>query len=80
MVAVCRPAAVAVYAAPVAGSPRNLVTAVVTAIEPIAGLIRVRTDALTADITPAALADLGLAVGQRVWLSVKATEVDLYPS
>ncbi len=30
------------------------------------------------DLTPAAVADLGLRPGQQVWLSAKATEVDVY--
>ena len=35
-------------------------------------------DALV-DVTPAAVAELGLGVGQRVWLTAKATEVLAYP-
>jgi molybdate transport system ATP-binding protein len=31
------------------------------------------------DLTPAAVADLGLRPGLSVWLSAKATEVDVYP-
>jgi molybdate transport system ATP-binding protein len=31
------------------------------------------------DVTPDAVADLRLAEGRSVWLSVKATEVDVYP-
>ena len=30
------------------------------------------------DVTPAAVADLGLDAGQRVWLSAKATELEVY--
>ena len=33
---------------------------------------------LVAEITPAAVADLALRVGDDVWASVKATDVDLY--
>jgi molybdate transport system ATP-binding protein len=34
---------------------------------------------LVADVTPAAVADLGLVEGGSVWASVKATEVTAYP-
>ena len=33
---------------------------------------------LVAEVTPAAVADLGLAEGSEVWASVKATEVTAY--
>ena len=33
-----------------------------------------------ADVTPAAVAELGLAPGEPVWVSVKATEVQVYPA
>jgi len=32
------------------------------------------------DVTPAAVAELGLSAGQQVWLSAKATEVVAYPA
>lgn len=37
------------------------------------------TPAPVAEITPAALADLGLREGDPVWASVKATEITTYP-
>jgi molybdate transport system ATP-binding protein len=30
------------------------------------------------DVTPAAVAELGLGAGQQVWLSAKATELEVY--
>jgi molybdate transport system permease protein len=47
--------------------------------------VRVRVDApgrpsLVAEVTPAAVAELGLAEGSEVWVSVKATEVRAYPA
>jgi molybdopterin-binding protein len=33
---------------------------------------------LVAEVTPAAVAELGLAEGSEVWISVKATEVRVY--
>lgn len=34
---------------------------------------------VVAEVTPAAAADLGLAEGSGVWLSVKATEITVVP-
>ena len=31
------------------------------------------------DVTPAAVAELALAPGREVWLSLKATELEVYP-
>jgi molybdate transport system ATP-binding protein len=79
-VAVFRPSAVSVFLDPPGGSPRNAFRALVTAIEPIGDRIRVRAGALSADITPAAAADLDLAPGREVTFTVKATEVSVYPT
>lgn len=82
-VAVFAPSAVAVYPAEDGhpGSPRNTVAAVVTALEPHGAVIRLRTDAgLSADLTPAAVADLFLEPGMPVQLSVKATTVMVHPA
>ena len=62
------------------GSPRNSWPVTVTTLEPHGDLVRVRAGDLSADITPQAVADLALAPGDSVWLTVKATEVDLYPA
>jgi molybdate transport system ATP-binding protein len=37
------------------------------------------TPSALVDITADAVADLGLVEGSAVWLSAKATEVDVYP-
>ena len=45
--------------------------------------VRVRLDGevpLVSEVTPAAVADLGLTEGEPVWASVKATEVNVYPA
>ena len=42
--------------------------------------VRPRDPEALVDITPAALASLRLDVGQRVWLTAKATEVVAYPA
>ncbi|MDJ0338464.1 ATP-binding cassette domain-containing protein [Cryobacterium sp. PH31-O1] len=62
-------------------SPRNVWSARVTGIEPGSGGVRLRTSGdpeIIAELTPAAVADLGLQLGSTVWLSVKATEVSAY--
>jgi molybdate transport system ATP-binding protein len=80
--AVFAPSAVSVFRTPPEhGSPRNLWPAVVRAMEPGPATVRLRTgDALSvaADVTPAAVAELGIAGGEDVWLAVKATEVRVY--
>lgn len=87
-VAVFAPSAVSVY--PVddghPGSPRNTFEAVVGALEPHGAVIRLRTKGerwkgeLSADLTPAAVAELELEPGTAVRLSVKATTVAVHPA
>ena len=65
------------------GSARNVWSGTVADLDRRADRVRVRVDgpvALVAEITPAALAALSLAPGERVWVSVKATEVTGYPA
>ncbi|MDJ0376908.1 ATP-binding cassette domain-containing protein [Cryobacterium sp. PH31-L1] len=80
--AVFRPASVVVQTEqPRRASPRNVWSARVTGIEPGSGGVRLRTSGdpeVIAELTPAAVADLGLQLGSTVWLSVKATEVSAY--
>lgn len=78
VVATFRPRSVAVYLDDAGGSPRNSFPAVVTDLEPIGDLIRVRSEHLNADITAPAVADLHLVPGLPVRFSVKATEVSVY--
>ncbi|MET8142387.1 ABC transporter ATP-binding protein [Sphaerisporangium sp. NPDC005288] len=77
------PAAVALYRSRPDGSPRNLWEGRIEGIERHGDNVRVHLQgpvAAFADITPAALAELDLAPGQRVWASVKATETHAYPA
>jgi molybdate transport system ATP-binding protein len=76
--AVFGPNAVSVHSSTPTGSPRNVLHGTVTALEPQANLIRVRVADLSADITPAAAAELGLAIGTAVHLAVKAAEVAIH--
>lgn len=78
VVAAFRPHAVAVYVDPPSGSPRNAFPVTVTDLHPTGDLMRVRGGGLHADITPQAVADLGLVPGMRVTFTVKATEVSVY--
>jgi molybdate transport system ATP-binding protein len=80
--AVFRPASVSVHTEqPRHASPRNVWSARVTSLEPGSDGVRLRTSGdpeVIAELTPAAVADLGVQVGSTVWLSVKATEVSAY--
>ncbi|RAX48563.1 molybdenum ABC transporter ATP-binding protein [Arthrobacter sp. AQ5-05] len=75
-----RPSAISVYLDPPHGSPRNLLAATITDLEPHGDAIRVRAGDLAADITPGALADLGLVPGMRAYFVLKATAVTIYAS
>jgi molybdate transport system ATP-binding protein len=77
------PAAVSVHAARPHGSPRNVWPGEVAAMTPHGDSVRLEVAGplpVLADITPAAVADLGLVPGAAVWVSVKATEVQAYPA
>ena len=75
------------------GSPRNRIAVTITDLEPLGDRVLVRGAAstsgaggeggavlLTAEVTPAAVADLGLVPGLGVTFSAKATEVAVYGS
>ena len=77
------PQAIALHAEPPHGSPRNTWRTRVRAIEPLGDIVRVTLDApkgLQADVTPGAVATLSLVAGADVWVSIKATEVELSPA
>ncbi|PZS18723.1 MAG: ABC transporter ATP-binding protein [Pseudonocardiales bacterium] len=77
-----RPSAIAVHTTrPDHSSPRNVWPGTVSGLELLTDRVRVQvTGAPSAlvDITPAAVADLGLSNGTPVWLSAKATDIDIY--
>ncbi|GGM43340.1 ABC transporter ATP-binding protein [Longimycelium tulufanense] len=72
------------------GSPRNIFPVTIATLEPRGDVVRVRAgaatggpawaDGLHAEITAAAVADLELVPGARVWFAVKAAEVALHPA
>jgi molybdate transport system ATP-binding protein len=78
-----RPSAIALLTErPHHASPRNVWAGTVVGLEMLGDRVRARTDGppnALVDLTAAAVADLALRPGQPVWLSAKATEVDVYP-
>ena len=81
--AVIHPRAIALYRTRPDGSPRNVWPGRAGGIELIGDRVRVRIDGevpVVAEVTPAALNDLGLEEGGEVWLSFKATDVGVYPA
>jgi molybdate transport system ATP-binding protein len=82
-VAVFPPSAVSVFLSEAHGSPRNSFPVTITDLEPHGDQVRVRageSGRLSADITPAAAADLGLAPGLEVYFVIKAGAVSIYPA
>lgn len=79
--ALIRPRAVALHRHQPDTSARNVWRCRVAGFDLLGDHVRVRLDGpleLTAEVTPAAVADLALIEGSEVWASVKATEVDTY--
>jgi molybdate transport system ATP-binding protein len=77
------PAAVALHPQRPAGSPRNIWPVTVDGVERHGDHIRVHLTGpvdTAADITPAAAADLDLALGRQLWAAVKAAETRAYPA
>jgi molybdate transport system ATP-binding protein len=86
-VAVFPPTAVAVYRDRPHGSPRNTVEVTVAELDVHGPAVLVRgreqsdgAPGLAAEITVDAATELRLTPGERVWFSVKAHEVTLYPA
>ncbi len=78
-----RPSSVVVSRqAPASSSARNVWPATVAGVTMLTDRVRLdlaaRPPALV-DVTPAAVAELSLAAGSDVWLSVKATDLEVYP-
>lgn len=80
--AVIPPRSVSLWRSRPVGSPRNVWRGRAGGLELMGDRVRVRVDArppLVAEVTPSAVAELELAEGIEVWVSVKATEVSVYP-
>lgn len=83
VLAAIRPSAIAVHTErPQHGSARNLVEGSIESIETFGDRVRLAVDArpdLLVDVTPAAVAELQLRPGSPIWLSLKATDIEIYP-
>lgn len=80
--AVVHPRAVALYRSLPAGTPRNVWQGAAEDLDFEGERVRVRVGGpvpIVAEVTPAAVAELRLAEGGPVWVSLKATEVSVYP-
>jgi molybdate transport system ATP-binding protein len=81
--AVIHPRAVALHRARPEGSPRNVWRGRASALDFQGDRVRVGVEGempIIAEVTPAAVRELGLAEGGEVWVSVKATEITVYPA
>ena len=81
--AVIHPRAVALHRTRPEGSPRNVWRGRASALDLQGDRVRVRVEGempIIAEVTPAAVSDLDLAEGGEVWVSVKATEITVYPA
>ena len=77
VVAVIRPQAISLYTGKPEGSARNVWRTSVTRVDAHGEHVRVDLAGpppLSAAITPAAVAELGIAPGREIWASVKATD------
>jgi len=82
MLLAIRPTAVALHAQRPEGSARNVWRARVDGVETIGDRVRVTVvgePTVMVDVTPGAVSELAIARGSDVWLSTKATEIDVYP-
>lgn len=81
--AVVHPHSVTLHDARPVGSARNVWSGTVDTIDLLGDRVRVRVVGrvpLVAEITPAAMHDLGLRDGATIWVSIKATDIALFPA
>ncbi|HKH25836.1 MAG TPA: ABC transporter ATP-binding protein [Acidimicrobiia bacterium] len=81
--AVVHPRAVALHRRAPEGTPRNVLAGMVEHLDVEGDRVRVIVAGavpVTAEVTPAAVAELELSAGAPVWASIKATEVSVYPA
>ena len=78
-----RPSAITVHTEwPEHTSTRNVWEGTVADMELLVDRVRLQVQGVPSalvDVTPAAVSELALDVGRRVWLSAKATEAEAYP-
>jgi molybdate transport system ATP-binding protein len=83
VLALIRPHAVAIHRQRPEGSARNHWRGEISGFDLLGERVRVRLSGdvpLIAEVTPAAVAELALTEGDTVWASVKATEIETYPT
>lgn len=81
--AVLRPESIGLHRSPPEGSARNVWQGTITSLQPSHDRVRVLIDgepSVVATVTPAAVAELGLAKGSSVWLSLKAVDLEVFPT
>lgn len=81
--AVVYPRNVALHRSQPEGTPRNVWSGRITALDRQGDRVRVAVGGsprLVAEVTPAAVHELHLAEGGEVWVSLKAAEVEVYPA
>ena len=81
IVAVIRPQAISLHTNKPEGSARNVWESTIATIDAHHDQVRVGLagpPALTAAVTPAAVAELAIAPGQRIWASLKATDIAVH--
>ncbi|MCB1271837.1 MAG: ABC transporter ATP-binding protein [Microthrixaceae bacterium] len=82
-VVIVHPQSIAVHQHRPETSARNVWPVTVTDMSLLGDRVRLVLEGpidLTAEVTPAAVAELGVVPGDRLWASVKATEVSAYPA
>jgi molybdate transport system ATP-binding protein len=78
---VARPSSISVHRDVPHGSPRNVWAGTIATVEQHGDLVRLFVSGppdVAVDVTTAAMAELQLGVDERVWLSVKATDLTVY--
>lgn len=77
------PRAVSLFRQRPDGSPRNVWEAPIEALEPSLDRVRIQLGGrlpIVAEVTHAAVAELGLREGEPMWVAVKATEIGVAPA
>ncbi len=83
VVTIIRPQAISLHRNRPEGSARNVWHTTITSVDAQHDQVRVTLAGpppLTAAITPAAVAELDVAPGQRIWASLKATDIAVHPA
>ncbi len=81
--ALVHPRAVSLHRRQPEGTPRNVWRGTAEGLDLLGERVRVRVGGpipIVAEVTPAAVAELALADGGDVWVSVKASEIAVYPA